>query len=231
MKCPYCHYNTFDFLDTCPKCGADWKEYKERFNIVGFKPTELNFLEGLLSGSEEMEEELFWDVEKSIISETPPSGELKEVSSDESISFPAESSETTSETPPELPIGLDEKEESEPKIVFEEIGKAREALEELEELEQSRPDTEAALSESIEPEAQEAELQGKADLDLKDLDLELPTGSLEKGEKAERSERIDEVKESVLDLEEIEPSVLLEEPEPPPLEILEDIDSSEKEEK
>ncbi|PLX97328.1 MAG: hypothetical protein C0622_13220 [Desulfuromonas sp.] len=33
MKCPKCGYTSFDYLDTCKKCGKDLAEFKERFGI------------------------------------------------------------------------------------------------------------------------------------------------------------------------------------------------------
>lgn len=33
MKCPKCGYNSFDYLDSCKKCGKDLAEFKQRFGI------------------------------------------------------------------------------------------------------------------------------------------------------------------------------------------------------
>ncbi len=33
MKCPKCKYNTFEFLDSCKKCGADLRSFKESLGI------------------------------------------------------------------------------------------------------------------------------------------------------------------------------------------------------
>lgn len=33
MKCPKCNYTSFDYLDTCKKCGKDLTEHKEKFNL------------------------------------------------------------------------------------------------------------------------------------------------------------------------------------------------------
>lgn len=33
MKCPKCGYNSFDYLDSCKKCGKDLVEFKQRFGI------------------------------------------------------------------------------------------------------------------------------------------------------------------------------------------------------
>jgi len=33
MKCPKCGYNSFDYLETCKKCGTDLSEHKTRFGL------------------------------------------------------------------------------------------------------------------------------------------------------------------------------------------------------
>ncbi len=33
MKCPKCGYNSFDYLDSCKKCGKDLIDFKQRFGI------------------------------------------------------------------------------------------------------------------------------------------------------------------------------------------------------
>lgn len=33
MKCPKCGYNSFDYLDSCKKCGKDLVEFKQQFGI------------------------------------------------------------------------------------------------------------------------------------------------------------------------------------------------------
>ena len=33
MKCPKCGFNSFDYLESCKKCGNDLKEFKGRFNL------------------------------------------------------------------------------------------------------------------------------------------------------------------------------------------------------
>jgi len=39
MKCPKCKYVTFDYLDTCPRCGKNMASEKAKYNISGIKPT------------------------------------------------------------------------------------------------------------------------------------------------------------------------------------------------
>jgi hypothetical protein len=33
MKCPKCNYTSFDYLDSCKKCGKDLSEFREKHNI------------------------------------------------------------------------------------------------------------------------------------------------------------------------------------------------------
>lgn len=36
MKCPKCGYHSFDYLDSCKKCGQVLAEHKEKYNLRGF---------------------------------------------------------------------------------------------------------------------------------------------------------------------------------------------------
>ena len=49
MKCPKCKYTTFDYLDTCPRCGKDISSEKAKLNISSIKPNP-PFLLGSLTG-------------------------------------------------------------------------------------------------------------------------------------------------------------------------------------
>jgi hypothetical protein len=49
MKCPKCKYITFDYLDTCPRCGKDMSAEKARLNIFSIKPDPPSLL-GSLTG-------------------------------------------------------------------------------------------------------------------------------------------------------------------------------------
>lgn len=230
MKCPKCHYHSFDFLDACPKCGADWKGYKERFNIIAFKPGELDFLEELLSGEEEIKSKgnISSSLTESpeIILETPTlEEEEKETEEGEEIEPQLDSTTATQEdlTPFEETAELTlPPSEPKQKGVFEELEKAHETLDELEELEQPKDETEVELPELPEPtelELQEEEPQQEAEPET--LDLEFPTASLEGSQ-----QDLENIDEQSLDLEGVEPS--LEESDTSSLEILEDIDRSEK---
>ena len=35
MKCPKCGYHSFEYLDTCKKCGTGLNEHKAKYNIRG----------------------------------------------------------------------------------------------------------------------------------------------------------------------------------------------------
>jgi hypothetical protein len=49
MKCPKCKYTTFDYSDTCPRCGKDISGEKAKLNIIAIKPN-TPFLLGSLTG-------------------------------------------------------------------------------------------------------------------------------------------------------------------------------------
>jgi hypothetical protein len=49
MKCPKCKYTTFDYFDTCPRCGKDILGEKAKLHIVAIKPN-TPFLLGSLTG-------------------------------------------------------------------------------------------------------------------------------------------------------------------------------------
>jgi hypothetical protein len=48
MKCPKCNYVSFDYNQTCPKCGKDISVEQEKLNIPAFKPAPPSLLGGLL---------------------------------------------------------------------------------------------------------------------------------------------------------------------------------------
>jgi len=71
MKCPKCKYITFDYLDTCPRCGKDMSAEKAKLSIFSTKPdpppllgsltgdlndssTELRVPESIKKGAEDM---------------------------------------------------------------------------------------------------------------------------------------------------------------------------------
>jgi len=49
MKCSKCKYTTFDYADTCPRCGKDISGEKAKLHILAIKPN-TPFLLGSLTG-------------------------------------------------------------------------------------------------------------------------------------------------------------------------------------
>jgi len=49
MKCPKCKFTTFDYLDTCPRCGKSMAREKTNLNIFSVKPNP-PFVLGSLTG-------------------------------------------------------------------------------------------------------------------------------------------------------------------------------------
>ena len=49
MKCPKCKFVTFDYFDTCPRCGKDMTGEKTKLNIFSIKPNP-PFVLGSLTG-------------------------------------------------------------------------------------------------------------------------------------------------------------------------------------
>ncbi|MFO8164113.1 MAG: hypothetical protein ACQEQO_12660 [Thermodesulfobacteriota bacterium] len=50
MKCPKCGFITFDYFDTCPRCGKDMTREKTKLNISPIKPNP-PFMLGSLIGN------------------------------------------------------------------------------------------------------------------------------------------------------------------------------------
>ena len=55
MKCPKCKYTTFDYLDSCPRCGKDLVAEKANLNIFSFKPSPLFLLGSVTSDLKDSE--------------------------------------------------------------------------------------------------------------------------------------------------------------------------------
>lgn len=53
MKCPHCGYISFDYLDTCKRCGNNLTSVRDLLNITPVRPNP-PFLLASLVGAEEM---------------------------------------------------------------------------------------------------------------------------------------------------------------------------------
>ena len=58
MKCPKCKYVTFDYLDTCPRCGKSMSSEKAKLNIASIKPNPPFLLSSLTGDLNDSGEEL-----------------------------------------------------------------------------------------------------------------------------------------------------------------------------
>lgn len=56
MKCPKCGYASFEYLDTCRKCGRDLTQFKTDMGLTTFAPGVINVLK-YVEGMEEAVEE------------------------------------------------------------------------------------------------------------------------------------------------------------------------------
>src|SRR3990170_3093350 len=59
MKCPKCGYVSFEYLDTCRKCGRDLTQLKTDMGVTTFTPGVINvlkYVEGMEEAVEEGEE-------------------------------------------------------------------------------------------------------------------------------------------------------------------------------
>jgi len=97
MRCPKCGYYSFDYLDSCPKCGMAWSEYKTQLNIKGLKPQRPNFLTDLLTTEETAKAEEFLlpgELEK--VTKPAQKAEIKEKTFEEKeVLYHTEEIETT----------------------------------------------------------------------------------------------------------------------------------------
>lgn len=51
MKCPQCGYTSFDYVESCEKCGNDLTSARTLLNIPPVKPNTPSFLSALIDGT------------------------------------------------------------------------------------------------------------------------------------------------------------------------------------
>ncbi len=193
MRCMKCGYHSFDYLDACPKCGADWKEYKEKFHITAYKPEEFNLLSDLALSSSTQEEIETVALEEEIPqTETSSFPELETKATSEVSSSPEFAKEGLQEAEIKLKLPEGDNFESEP---AEEISLQPKVLDELEEAEEALKEVEGL-----------EELKGLEG--LKGSELEEPKLEEPKSEEL-KEKRVDEKPVSEIS-EELEPLDILE---------------------
>ncbi len=201
MKCLKCGYHSFDYLDVCPKCGTNWKEYKERFNIVDYRPGDYNLLEDLELNKldEEGPRTLGQEAElwtPSPEPEVPSELEMPFISAEEEISA-AEKEGKLEERQAELPLDAEEPSNTlKPKMV-EELQEAKETLEEMEKLEPKEVESEIEDQDLLKEEKEEIEpvdlleeiSEDELGFDIPDLELEPEPLEEEDKEKSRESKQ------------------------------------------
>lgn len=184
MKCPKCKYTTFDYTDTCPRCGKDISGEKAKLNIVAIKPN-TPFLLGSLTGDLDDSSAAFVvpeSVKEASDSMTIDAGEIYDDGSELNINIdeePVVDSESeaadigdlsSAEPEYELEIDLDSEQKPEEAVELgsdEEIG--------------PEPD-----EGGVEPEVSESEAKGEdeaLDMEIEDLDLKLEMSEEEDSDK------------------------------------------------
>jgi hypothetical protein len=203
MRCKKCGYYSFDYLDACPKCGADWKEDKERFNITAYKPEEFDLLSDWALSSFKGEEINNPVTEEPVIeenvslTETSSLPEIETETSSESSSLP----EATEEEAPETEeFELPELEEAFNLPTEEEISLQPEVLDELEGTEETLNKLEGESLEETK-DLEESERAGVEETKLEEAKLEEST---EKRTEEKKKKLVSEISE------EIEPLDILE---------------------
>jgi hypothetical protein len=166
MKCPKCKFITFDYFDTCPRCGKDMTAEKTRLNIFSIKPNP-PFMLGSLTG--DMSDSAFGIEALEQTKGEPESIEMK--------------AEEIYDDGSELDITIDEKPVSEPdkdlELDIDDIGMSPESKEVEPDFISDQNTTElkeeSVVDEDVSEEAaQETELGKISDeLDLESEDLEL----------------------------------------------------------
>ena len=199
MKCPKCGYTSFEYLDTCRKCGRDLTQFKTDMGVTTFTPGVINvlkYVEGMEETVEEAEESA---VATATAEETEETGVA--VSVEEAISEASEEPSAKVETQEkgEIEISLPE-DITEPKLDVAEVSPqpmaeekkgeiefslepAEEKKEEISLTIEEEPKIEETLS--VEPEIKESPVE-EITLSLEDI-AELG-GEKEKGKKKEGDE-------------------------------------------
>jgi hypothetical protein len=173
MKCTKCKYTTFDYVDTCPRCGKDISGEKAKLNILSVKPS-TPFLLGSLTGDLNdssaafVVPESFRDSSESMKLDA---GEVYDDGSDLSINIEEEVVEEPAKEADAGDISLTDA-EKELELDFEPEDMSSEMSLEVEDQEQA--------SDSAKPKVEKSE---ELDFDVEDMDLEL---ELDEGEDSDK---------------------------------------------
>ena len=198
MKCPKCGYVSFEYLDTCRKCGRDLTQFKTDMGVTTFTPGVINvlkYVEGMEEAVEEGEESVVAtataeDTEETvaaavveavaITSEEQPSKVETQEKGEIEINLPEEITEPKLEAAEITPVTAAEEIKGEIELTLE---PAEEKKEEISLTIEEEPKIEETLS--VEPETKESPVE-ELTLSLEDI-AELG-GEKEKGKKKEGDE-------------------------------------------
>ena len=168
MKCPKCGYVSFEYLDTCRKCGRDLTQFKSDMGITTFVPGVINvlkYVEGMEEAVEKTDESA---VATATSEEAEESGTATAV--EEAIKSVVEETSLNGEAQKkgEIEISLPE-EITEPKLEAAEASSASSTGEKKEEISltiEEEPKIEEPVS--IEPEMKESPVE-ELTLSLEDI--------------------------------------------------------------
>ena len=187
MRCPKCGLTSFDYNETCPKCGKDLMPLREMLNLSGIEPKPVSFLGTLLAdegdgdfsfeGEDTEHLDVYDDETTEITEETGTPSELEEVATLEIEAGPDEEiAPAKIDVTPEEGIDFEfSEEDSGLKLETEESSGGLDAEETLilePEEEAEGPESEPGIT--VEPEEEMISFDSEED-DSEEIDLEFET--------------------------------------------------------
>ncbi|MBI3600564.1 MAG: hypothetical protein HY097_07975 [Nitrospinae bacterium] len=195
MKCPKCGYVSFEYLDTCRKCGRDLSQFKSAMGVAAFTPGVINVLKYAEGSEEEGETETLTSEAATAVEEAAPET-IQETALGHHLYSPTLSvEEAAGKTVEETPVEAAAEEKGEIEITLPE--------------EMAEPQLEAA---EVSPPPAQGEEKGEIEFNLEipeekeEIELTLDTDEQPAGEKPQieiKKEEQAPVEEITLSLEDI----------------------------